>query len=161
MNAQLNILVAEDDPNDTLLLKRAFYKAGVDTPIHFVTDGLEVIDYLQGKAPYDDPMRHPLPALLLLDLKMPRMNGFEVLEWLREHPDMRGLLVTVFSSSDQPEDMHRAYALGADCFMVKPVNTAEYVGIVKEIENQLSRVVPFAVPAPFMAYGALNSPPPP
>jgi CheY-like chemotaxis protein len=93
------------------------------------------MDYLQGKPPFQNPVRHPLPNLLLLDLKLPRVTGFEVLEWLRSHPDLRHMLVVVFSSSDQPEDINRAYALGANSYVVKPLDPDELVRVVERLQN--------------------------
>src|SRR6185436_18985237 len=97
------VLVAEDDPSDAFLLQRAFAASGVPAVLHFVRDGQEAIDYLGGEANYANREAHPLPDLLLLDLKMPRLNGFDVLAWLRQQPGLRRLPVTVLTSSDQPQ----------------------------------------------------------
>jgi CheY-like chemotaxis protein len=132
---RLKILVAEDDLGDVMLLRRAFAKAGVRAPIHFARDGQEVLDYLQGNAPFQDPIRHPLPNLLLLDLKLPGLDGFEVLEWLREQPGLRRTLVVVLSASKQMEDVNRAYALGANSYVVKPQDSDELVSVVKRLET--------------------------
>ena len=87
------VLIAEDDPGDVFLLQRAFSTAGVSASLHFVRDGQEAIDYLGGEASFADRTAYPLPELMLLDLKMPRLNGFDVLEWLRKQPGLRRLLV--------------------------------------------------------------------
>ena len=115
----MRILVAEDDPCDVFLLKRAFSKAGVSVPIHFVRDGQEAIDYLQRKPPFVNGS-HTLPTLLLLDLNMPRLNGFDVLKWLRRQPTFKQLPVFVLSSSALEQDRRQAYALGANSYMIKP-----------------------------------------
>src|ERR1041385_7784029 len=104
MSAQKTILVADDDSNDIFLLKRAFHKAGVDVHMEFLRDGEQVIRYLKGS---DYKGETPIPELLLLDLKMPRVNGFEVLEWIRRQPGLRRLLIIVLTSSDEPRDINR------------------------------------------------------
>src|SRR6267378_453186 len=129
------VLVAEDDPSDVFFLKRAFTLAGVPTVLHFVRDGQEAIDYLEGENGYGDRERHPLPDLVLLDLKMPRMNGFDVLEWLRKQPGLKRLLVTVLTSSDQPQDINRAYDLGANSCLLKPHSTNDLAEVVKRLQR--------------------------
>src|SRR2546421_5940528 len=109
MPIRKTILVAEDDPYDAFLLKRAFIKAGIDVHMDFVEDGEETIHYLKGENGFSDRTLHPFPVLLLLDLKMPKMDGFDVLRWLKEQTGLKRLLVTVLSSSDHPEDINRAY----------------------------------------------------
>lgn len=131
MGRDLTILVAEDDPNDALLLKLAFGRVWVEDRVHFVGDGKEVIDYLRGESPYDDRAKHPFPDLLVLDLKMPGTTGFDVLEWLQQRPDLTPSRVAVLSGSEWQPDIDRAYALGANFFIVKSVNFERVVGMVK------------------------------
>jgi len=135
MNTPLSILVAEDEVGDVIFLQRAFAKAGVNPPIYLASDGQEVIDYLGGHAPFDNPVRYPLPNLLLLDLKLPHVSGFEVLRWVRENPALHQMLVVVLSSSDNPEEIERAYALGANAYFIKPQNPAKLVDIVKRLQE--------------------------
>jgi len=117
----LRILVAEDLQEDAQLLKLAFTRAGSKVPLHFVRDGAEAIDYLGGQGTFANREEHPLPSLLLLDIKMPGMDGFDVLAWLRGRPDsLRRLPVIVFSSSNEPGDINRAYDLGANSYLMKP-----------------------------------------
>jgi CheY-like chemotaxis protein len=115
-----SILVAEDDPHDAYLLKRAFIQAGIDVHMEFVQDGEQVIHYLKGINGFADRKQHPFPELLLLDLKMPKLNGFDVLRWLRGQDGLKRLLVTVLSSSNRPTDVNRAYDLGVNSYLIKP-----------------------------------------
>ena len=135
MDTPLRILVAEDEVNDVMLLQRAFAQARVKAPIYFAQDGQEVMDYLEGKAPFDNPVEYPLPNLLLLDLRLPRVSGFEVLEWLRGHPTLNRLLVVVFSESGEARDVTRAYSLGANAYIFKPREADELVRIVERLQN--------------------------
>lgn len=135
MSAPFRILVAEDDPNDVMLLKRAFFKAGVDAVMDYVRDGQEVIDYLEGNPPFDAPEEAPLPNLLLLDLKMPRVDGLEVLRWLQRQPFLHRLPVVVFSSSNRPEDLQEAYSLGAASYVVKPHDAQEFMEVVAALKR--------------------------
>ncbi len=122
MNAvRATILVLEDDPNDVLLIQRAFRRATVAPSIQVEGDGEQGVAYLAGQGPYADRVRHPLPMLLLLDLKLPRLSGFEVLEWLRRQPGLKRLPVIILTSSRQSADIDRAYDLGANSYLVKPV----------------------------------------
>src|SRR5438105_9461661 len=114
------MLVAEDQDTEVELSKLACERAKVSLPLHFVRNGEEAIEYLKGEGRFADRHEHPLPKLLLLDLNMPLLNGFEVLEWLRLQPGLRRLLVIVFTSSQLPEDVNRAFELGANSYLVKP-----------------------------------------
>ena len=129
------ILVAEDDPTDAFFLQRAFAKTGVSVGLKFVRDGQEAIDYLRGEAPFADRAAHPMPQLLMLDLKMPRLNGFEVLHWLRAQPGLKRLLVIVFSSSADAGDINQAYDLGANSYLVKPHATEQLLELVNRVEK--------------------------
>src|SRR5437016_684237 len=120
------ILLAEDEEEDVVLLKLGFAKARFLNPVQVVPDGAEAIAYLQGAGKYSNRSDFPLPNLLLLDLKMPRKNGFEVLEWLRQQPQLSALPVVVLTSSDDMRDVNRAYQLGANTFLVKPVDFAHF-----------------------------------
>ena len=119
--ASHTILLVEDDPNDVLLIQRASRKARLAYPIQIVEDGEEAVAYLAGRGEYADRERFPLPALVLLDLKLPRKSGHEVLSWLREQPGLKRLPVVVLTSSQEPSDVNRAYDLGANSYLVKPV----------------------------------------
>jgi CheY-like chemotaxis protein len=116
------ILLIEDDPNDQVLIRRAFAKAKLMNPLHMVDDGDAAVDYLAGDGQYADRQLHPLPTLILLDLKLPRRSGLEVLEWLRAQPGCRRIPVVVLTSSEDSADIARAYDLGANSYLVKPVD---------------------------------------
>lgn len=128
------ILLAEDDPNDVLLIQRAFQKAGLETVLKVVRDGEQAIDYLSGRGQYANRTRFPLPFLLLLDLKMPGTDGFEVLQWVRAEPDLRRTLVIVLTSSNLQADVDRAYELGANSYLVKPVEFSQMVNMIQRFE---------------------------
>ncbi len=125
------VLAAEDDPNDASLLRRAFTRAGVTAPLHFVRDGREAIDYLLGVPPFDDRAVYPLPTLVLLDLNMPRLSGLEVLARLRREPSLVSLPVVILTSSWEVEDMRCANLLGATAYRVKPQDPDQLVSLVQ------------------------------
>jgi CheY-like chemotaxis protein len=134
MKADL-ILIAEDNEDHVLLLRRALQKGAVLNPVFVVNDGEEAIAYLKGEGKYADRYEYPLPALLLLDLKMPRKNGFEVLQWIRQQPGLRRLRVVVLTTSDAPQDVDRAYELGANAFMVKPLERKDFMELTSAIKG--------------------------
>ncbi len=125
------ILIAEDDPDDAFLLRRTFVKAQVANPLVFVGDGDEAIRYLSGLERFSAHEEQPWPVVLFLDLKMPRRNGFELLEWLREQPPFGGLPVVVLTSSREPADVTRAYELGANAYLVKPSTPNDLLATVR------------------------------
>lgn len=126
------ILLVEDDPGDKRLLKRALEKAGVTRAIMGVADGDEAVAYLKGTEPYSDRIAYPRPGLMILDLKLPRRHGFEVLRWVR-HPssEFRRLPIVILSSSCEPADVARAYDLGANSYLCKPDKAAEWIEMAK------------------------------
>ncbi|MCI0536014.1 MAG: response regulator [Verrucomicrobiales bacterium] len=116
------ILLVEDDENDAFLFKRALKKCNLLNPIHWVPDGAEAIAYLTGGAAYVDRTAFPFPGLIVLDLKMPRMPGLDLLAWLRDHRDLQVIPTIVMSSSKHDSDVRQAYELGANTYFVKPSN---------------------------------------
>lgn len=123
------ILLADDDPDDVLLIRRALARAKMDHPVHVVNDGQAAVDYLAGTGAYADRARHPFPDLLLLDIKMPRRSGLEVLAWLRAQPVMGRLPVVMLTGSRETADVNRAYELGANSYVVKPGSPEEYLDV--------------------------------
>jgi CheY-like chemotaxis protein len=136
MKSQPTVLVADDDTNDVFFLRRAFQKAGFLCPIVDVPDGERAISYLTGSDGFGDRHRFPIPALLFLDLKMPKVSGFEVLEWLQKHNSLPAMKVVVLSSSNLPSDMQKARSLGAHDYRVKPADIDEMINMVKEVATQ-------------------------
>jgi CheY-like chemotaxis protein len=139
MPGNSTILVADDDQNDIFFLKRAFQKAGLPHSIVEVSDGQSAVDYLSGKAPFANRAQHPLPDLLLLDLKMPRMTGFEVLAWLQTQPQLDQMPVVVLSGSNQPRDIEHVQRLGASDYKVKPVEFDELLNLVRHLDERWLR----------------------
>jgi CheY-like chemotaxis protein len=127
----LVILLAEDDPNDTLLLRRAFTKNGLDLPVHVSSDGSDAIAYLQGAGAYANREKYPFPRAIITDLKMPRCTGFELLEWLQKHPECHVIPTIVLSASAEDRDVKRCFQLGANCYFQKPSSFAELCELVK------------------------------
>jgi CheY-like chemotaxis protein len=119
---QITVLMVEDDLNDIFLVKRAFKRANITHPLQVVTDGVEAVQYLIGEGKYADRREYPIPRLIVMDLKMPRKNGLEVLEWLKKDGALKRIPVVIVSSSQNVADINRAYELGANAYMVKPVD---------------------------------------
>ena len=119
MAGRTTILVVEDDPADAYFLQKAFDRILANCAVNRVADGEEAKAYLQGTGSYSDRRAFPLPSVILLDLRMPRMNGFEFLAWLRQHPDLKIIPAVIYSSSDNPSDVRKAYEAGANSFLHK------------------------------------------
>ena len=114
------LLMADDDPADCLLTEKALRRADITCPLYVVHDGAELMDYLKREGTYADPAAAPRPSLILLDLNMPRVSGTEVLERLRDEPELCRIPVVVLTTSDEERDIAASYALGANAYMVKP-----------------------------------------
>jgi len=130
-DSSYTILLVEDDENDAMLLRMAFEKNNISNPVQWVKDGLEAVDYLNGAGAYADRARYPFPEVLLLDLKMPRMTGLELLAWIGEHPDFKVIPTIIMTSSKQELDIQKAYQLGANTYMTKPCSFDELAKMVK------------------------------
>lgn len=131
--SQYPILLVEDSPDDALLIQRAFRKANLANPVHLVRDGEEAVGYLNGVPPWDDRTRFPLPVFMLLDLKLPRRSGLEVLAWIRQESAVKRLPVVVLTSSRESVDVNRAYDLGVNSYLTKPVGFEALVEMVKSV----------------------------
>ncbi len=127
------LLLVEDNHDDVVFMEQAFRDAGLACPYRVLSDGLEVLDYLEGRSDYADRTRFPLPSHLLLDLKLPRKSGGEILAWIRSHPELKDLAVIVLSSSKEANDVARVRELGIDHYLVKPVSYRHLLGMVREV----------------------------
>lgn len=133
MKNEIHVLIAEDEDSDFLLLQKALRQTDVPWAIHRVTDGLEALNYLRGDGPYADRTQHPIPQVVVLDLKMPRMTGMELLEWIKENPSYRVIPTLIMSSSQQELDVQKAYEFGANTYFVKPTNFQALVSLCRQI----------------------------
>lgn len=124
-----HILLVEDDPNDILLFEKALSTKNFPIELVVVRDGEKAISYLSGNG---EAQGCPVPDMVLLDLKLPRKSGFEVLEWIKNHPSLRTIPVIIFSSSKQNQDLKTAYSLGANSYLVKPTGFAELNKLIED-----------------------------
>lgn len=116
---QKTILIVEDNPADLFLLKRAFGQIGTEFQLQIVTTGQDAVNYLQGDEPYSDRTHHPLPSLIMLDLRLPGMSGLDLLKWVRQQPQFQDLPIVALTASGNRE-LPRAYDLGVDFYLLKP-----------------------------------------
>ncbi len=130
-----SVLLVEDDENDVFFMQRAFREAAIITPLYVASDGREAIDYLSGKGKFSDRRQWPLPCLVLMDLKLPYVLGLDVIKWLRSQPQFKSTIVVVLTSSKQDADIEKAYALGANSYLVKPPDVHQLVAMVKRIKE--------------------------
>ena len=146
MDRNLTILIAEDSQDDAFFLERAFRKIGLKNPVQILTDGAEVLDYLKAQGKYENRTEFPFPSVMFIDIKMPRVSGFEVLQWLKDHQECKVIPTIVFSSSEQPEDIERAYQLGANAYFVKPNSTEQLADLLRSAYDFWSRCAKPRVP---------------
>jgi CheY-like chemotaxis protein len=128
-------LLLEDDENDIFFMQRAWKQAGILHPLLVLEDGQTGIDYLRGAGRFADREKYPLPYLLLLDLKLPKLSGKEVLSWIREQPEWQTLIVIVLSSSSLDKDINEVYQLGANSFLAKPSTLDKRLALVKQVND--------------------------
>lgn len=135
------VLVAEDNPDDAILLRRALDKAGINARVKIVADGEEMLLYLEGRGAYADRNSCPLPSLMILDLKMPRKSGLEVLKWINEHPQVSIVPTIVLSASNLEQDVRAAYDLGANTYFVKPSTFEELVETMRMLDTYWNKAM--------------------
>jgi CheY-like chemotaxis protein len=129
------VLLVEDNADDATFVRMAFKRTKMDETLEVVSSGAEAMEYLEGAGRYADRQQYPMPALLLLDLRMPVMDGFEVIRWVRAHAreGLRRLPIAVLTGSEYPPDRQRAYELGANSFMVKPGGLDEFFVMIERV----------------------------
>lgn len=137
-NDPFTILVVEDNPEEVILLQRAFENTGMDIAVHFVVNGEEAIDYLSGTDRFRNRANFPEPDLVIMDLKMPRKGGFEVLEWFRNLQESALIPIIVLTASNRESDVQRAYSLGASSYFTKPTSFNEFRDMVKIVYDYWS-----------------------
>jgi CheY-like chemotaxis protein len=134
------MLYVEDEEDDVFFMRRAVKAAGGDLELQSASDVPSAIAYLQGREVYADRETYPFPDLILLDLNLPTVSGFELLEWVREQPEFNRLPVVIYSSSGREEDRERAGSLGANDYLTKPSSGADFLKVVRLIlERWISR----------------------
>ena len=146
------ILLVEDDENDVFFMKRAMKMAGMPNPVQVASDGRKAIHYLSGAGDYSNRANFPLPALVLLDLKLPLIMGMEVLKWIREQPDLKMVIVLIFTSSKLPPDISKAYFHGANSYLVKPSDPGDLPAMVKMITTYWLNLNHFPPPLEYVEY---------
>ena len=149
MNASTHpilVLVADDDPEDRMLIEDAFEESRLANPLEFVVDGEDLLDYLHRRNGYSDPSSSPRPGLILLDLNMPRKDGREALKEIKSDPELRQIPIVVMTTSKVEEDILRTYDLGVNSFITKPVTFEGLVEVVKELSRYWFQIVQHAGP---------------
>ncbi len=135
----LTILLVEDEADDVLLFRRALEKTGVQYPLQVVTDGEAALAYLAGSGKYADRTKYPRPGAIILDLKMPRLDGLQVLASIKNNPDLRVIPTLILSSSKVPDDIARAYELGANSYFAKPSVPGDLHALVQVVNDYWKR----------------------
>ena len=127
------LLYVEDEPDDAFFMRTAFERLNAGLDVRVVGDGPAAIAYLEGREPFEDRARNPLPALTLLDINLPGISGFEILEWIRGHRELKTMPVVIFSSSGRPEDRARAQELGANDYVMKPNSGVRFGEVARNL----------------------------
>lgn len=135
MNTTTTLLLVEDEPHSVFFFGHIAKKLEITNPLRVAKDGQEALDYLNGVGAFADRRQNPLPGLVLLDLKMPRLTGFDVLRQVRANPDLQTLVVIILTASASDEDITNAYALGANAYLVKPLELEKLEHLIKAIRD--------------------------
>jgi CheY-like chemotaxis protein len=129
------ILLIEDYEDDIFAMQRALSQANITNPLQVVTDGQQALDYLSGAGQYANRTEFPLPFIMFLDLKLPFVDGFEILSWIRQQPTLQSIIVIVLTGSAETRDQDKAYALGARSYLVKPPTAETLNGILESLKS--------------------------
>jgi CheY-like chemotaxis protein len=129
------ILLVDDDSSSVMLLRRAFRKASIPVALQVVPDGDTAVSYLSAEGVFSDRLKYPTPAVVLLDIKLPRRSGLEVLQWLRSQEKLRRIPVIVLTSSQEPGDVNRAYEYGANSYLAKPIDAGALLNLVCQVHH--------------------------
>jgi CheY-like chemotaxis protein len=132
VSKSLQILLVEDNEGDVRLIKEAFNESNIDKKFSVAKDGEDALNYLYKKGKYSECLR---PDIIFLDINLPKKNGFEVLEKIKNDPDLKRIPVIMLSSSSSEDHIHKSYDLSANCYVTKPVDFDEYTEVVKTIED--------------------------
>jgi CheY-like chemotaxis protein len=135
------ILIADDDQDDRDMIRDALKESRLLNELHFVTDGEDLMEYLQHRGKYSSNGNSPLPGLILLDLNMPKKDGREALKEIKQNPNLRHIPVVVLTTSRAEEDVHRTYDLGVNSFITKPVTFESLVKIMRELGRYWFEIV--------------------
>lgn len=135
------ILMAEDDPDDRYLAREALAESRIANELYFVEDGVDLLDYLNRKGKFSDPLTSPKPGIILLDLNMPKKDGREALKEIKENPDLKRIPIIILTTSNAEEDVLKTYNLGANSFITKPVTFNGLVNVIKVLENYWFEIV--------------------
>lgn len=134
----INILMIDDDAGDTLMAKEAIEQSDLQTKLHITHDGIEAMAFLTNDGKYADA---PRPDLILLDLNMPRMDGHEVLTWLKNQTSLKNIPVIILTTSDASQDVEECYNKQANCFITKPIDLDEFTRVINEVNGFWTQIV--------------------
>ena len=135
LSERRTICLVEDDPDDRFLFERAWRSAGITNPLRMCADGTQALEYLLGVGAYADRTTHPIPAMVLLDIKMPGLSGFELLDRMRREEKLRRMPALMMTASTSPADIAEAYRLGANGFFIKPSSVQELVELLAALKG--------------------------
>jgi len=139
------ILIVEDCDDDAKLLEIGLKAAGICNPMRVALSAEEAITYLEGVPPYSNRARYPLPAVIFVDLKLPGLNGFEFLRWIKQHPELRKAFIVILSATGDLLSVQTAYALGANSFLIKPCRAEDLQNLVICYPNFWMRTLPSSI----------------